>query len=253
METKILLRLIKDDILHLQGIADEFDTESMPTADEVELALFRANALLRQLELLHRSLLKKETLPHINIPKGKIKDGFNDAGHPVAEQKPLPVGVKPEDPPVSPPEEPIIINPVITKEILNTEEIGISPETPSETAFIQVDRTEENPLSRKTMQDDVLNESAQMVNELLSQEKSDSGYQIIPIRSIWDGIGINDRVLFVRELFENNSSKFELAVTELNQLATLQEAVNYLKKNFKWHKTDASKKFLVLVKRRFTN
>ena len=103
------------------------------------------------------------------------------------------------------------------------------------------------------MQDDVLNESAQMVNELLSQEKSDSGYQIIPIRSIWDGIGINDRVLFVRELFENNSSKFELAVTELNQLATLQEAVNYLKKNFKWHKTDASKKFLVLVKRRFTN
>ena len=60
METKILLRLIKDDILHLQGITDDFSMETLPVADEVELALVRAKALLRQLELLHKSMVKTD-------------------------------------------------------------------------------------------------------------------------------------------------------------------------------------------------
>jgi hypothetical protein len=101
-------------------------------------------------------------------------------------------------------------------------------------------------------EENTLGESNKMVNEILSQEKSESGYQIIPIHNIWDGIGINDRILFIRELFGNNSSKFEAAVTTLNQLNTIQEAVSYLKLNFIWRKTEASQKFLALVKRRFT-
>ena len=91
-----------------------------------------------------------------------------------------------------------------------------------------------------------------MVNDILSQEKIDSEYQIIPINSIWDGIGINDRFLFIRELFANSSAKFENTVGTLDKLTSIQEAVNYLKLNFKWNKTEASQKFLVLVKRRFT-
>ena len=253
METKILLRLIKDDILHLQGIADDFDTESMPTADEVELALFRANALLRQLELLHRSLVKNENLPLINIPKGKIKDDFHESRQTVIEQKPLSAEEKHDFPAVSPSEETMSSKPTVKKTSPVQESIHIIHEPHLKSSDVKEYAKEENSLLREIAQYDSISESQQMVNELLSQEKSDSGYQIIPIRNIWDGIGINDRILFVRELFENDSSKFELAVNALNQLSTLQEAVNYLKMNFKWHKTDASKKFLILVKRRFTN
>ena len=98
-----------------------------------------------------------------------------------------------------------------------------------------------------------LDESSQIANDLFTQEKNESGYQSVPIRSLWDGIGINDRFLFIRELFENDSSKFEQTVNSMNQLTTIQEAVNYLKMNFKWLKSEASQKFLILVKRRFTN
>ena len=118
---------------------------------------------------------------------------------------------------------------------------------------IKADVVEDSQDHWPKIQGDTPVESQIMVNELLAQDKSESGFQIIPISSMWDGIGINDRIQYTRELFGNNSSKFEDAVNALNQLSTIQEVVNYLKLNFKWHKSEASQKFLVLVKRRFTN
>jgi hypothetical protein len=206
METKILLRLIMDDISHLQGIISEFTMESLPPSDEVELALVRANTLLRQLELLHKLTEKNE--------KTVI----------TADQKP-----------------PNLLE-TITVKNTTVQDITVQPREVSADNTFGVGET----------QGETLRESHQMVNDILSQEKSESGYQIIPINRIRDGIGINDRFLFVRELFENNSSKFETAVEAIDQLSTIQDAVNYLKMNFKWHKTEASQKFLVLVKRRFT-
>jgi len=110
---------------------------------------------------------------------------------------------------------------------------------------------EEHSDVRKTL-NDTLSKPQQSTNDVLSPEKSDSGYPVMPINSIWDGIGINDRFLYIRELFANSSAKFETTINALDKLDTIQDAVNFLKLNFKWAKTDASQKFLVLVKRRFT-
>ncbi|HEY3390045.1 MAG TPA: hypothetical protein VGK38_10775, partial [Prolixibacteraceae bacterium] len=60
MEAKTLLRLIKDDIAHLESITSDFSTESLPSSDEVELARVRASALLRELELLHKIATRQE-------------------------------------------------------------------------------------------------------------------------------------------------------------------------------------------------
>lgn len=253
METKILLRLIKDDILHLQGIAEDFYIDSLPTAEEVELALFRANALLRQLELLHKALIKSDSQsvilqpkeePEATPPEISIPDPVQAISAPEIPAHHLAFTPSDESKPADPviAESPAYVEPVIIeKEIVQEREVVVERQPIS------------IPIQVEIIPVEASGETQQMVNDLLLQEKSESGYQIIPIRSMWDGIGINDRILYVRELFENNSSKFETAVTTLNQLSTIQEAVNYLKMNFKWRKTDASQKFLVLVKRRFTN
>src|ERR1035437_3297307 len=60
MEAKTILRLIKDDITHLEEITGEFTLESLPSTDEVELSLVRARALLRELELLHKFAVLRE-------------------------------------------------------------------------------------------------------------------------------------------------------------------------------------------------
>ena len=220
MEAITLLTIIKDDIAHLEQITSEFTTGSLPASAEVQLAIVRANALQRQLELLLKITERNEISPVASFPKNDEQEEIQ------ADES-------------TPPELTEIVN-AQAEETATIEK----PETPL-SAPEQAPVAAEPP---KTEADD----SHQLVNDILSQKKSESGYQIIAINSIWDGIGINDRFLFIRELFENSSAKFETTVTAIDQLATIQDAVNYLKMNFKWTKTDASERFLVLVKRRFT-
>jgi len=393
MEAKTLMRLIKDDIAHLEEITGDFRLESLPASDEVELALVRAKALLRELELLYKLALQHEniyaavkrseetnielqehyhseqepvefsayssiddelgnTLIHgqqdlllaeiVSDHELNIKEENNTEAAPevllnntpaeehftalvepaesvvvehvssiveeeVADEDHFTDLKKPEESVDAAPLNPIIeedenitinesdnFEPLIqieddsmdlqttdieTKEtvtykveepIENLVEVTVDKEDATEelVATIEVEAVQDIPENseeilaeefkevKKTL-NETLGESNQgeshlMVNDILSPEKDETEYKIIPINSIWDGIGINDRFLFIRELFANSSAKLENTVTALDKLATIQDAVTYLKMNFKWNKTEASQKFLVLVKRRFT-
>ncbi len=74
-----------------------------------------------------------------------------------------------------------------------------------------------------------------------------------PILNLKKAIGINDRFLYTRELFENNMSKFEETVDVIDNSDGLLEAISYLEQNFMWKKNEISLKFIDLVKRRFNN
>jgi hypothetical protein len=88
-------------------------------------------------------------------------------------------------------------------------------------------------------------------DKLASGHSHESRIKALPISSIKGAIGLNDRFLFTRELFGNDSSRYESTIDHLDQLANLLEAIEYLEKNFQWTKNDASLKFMDLVKRRF--
>ena len=78
MELKTLLKLIRDDIAHLDGITNDFLLESLLLSDEVELALVRAKALLRELELLHKFTAQHDnsskTIQPTEIPKVEVDE-----------------------------------------------------------------------------------------------------------------------------------------------------------------------------------
>ena len=341
MEVKTLMRLIKEDIAHLEGITDDFFLESLPSSDEVQLALVRANALLRELELLHKLIVQRENSVKVVMPEEKpnvtFQEPYNSTHKPlktpdtetkedklesifnpneiafiqVAEEPDIDLrDIKdpqseelPENPVENIPDKKNIINSTETTESEDVEPINpIFKEEEAEVPFTEHSASAEsgnedaqNKLNESEQEADVkleapvtdesvivetvvltdipedkeeilaqgfgeikktlnetLGDTRQLVNDVLSPEKSDPGYQTPPINSIWDGIGINDRFLFIRELFSNNNGKFESTVTALDKLSTIHEAVNYLKMNFKWNKSEASQKFLALVKRRFT-
>ena len=253
MEAKTLFGMIQDDITHLEGITGEFDLESLPSSEVVELALVRANALLKELELLHKFTVQHESSLKAIMSVEEPEVEVSEPGH--SDHKPFELleietgdiapttGIENEE--TALPADQKIPD---TKETTDVENEIASEISDYKEELLLEERNEEN----KTP-DETPDESNQVVNDILSQGKSESGYQIIPINSIRDGIGINDRFLFVRELFENDSLKFETTVADLDKLVTIQDAVNYLKMNFKWHKSEASHKFLGLVKRRFTN
>jgi len=73
-----------------------------------------------------------------------------------------------------------------------------------------------------------------------------------PISSLSAAIGLNDRVLFIREIFNNNTDKFNTVIEQLDKMETIQQAVDYLRVNLTLEKNDTSMRFVDLLKRRFT-
>jgi len=91
------------------------------------------------------------------------------------------------------------------------------------------------------------------INESLGEQKSfDSKLGNSPISSLKTAIGLNDRFLFIREIFNNNSAKYNEIIDRLDQMDQIQEAVEYLRANLSMQKNEASMKFVDLLKRRFT-
>ncbi len=73
-----------------------------------------------------------------------------------------------------------------------------------------------------------------------------------PVADIWSAIAINDRFLFTRELFGNDSESFKTTVSLLNSISSWEAAQKYLTDHFSWDKSSpVAKDFLTIIRRRF--
>jgi len=57
-------------------------------------------------------------------------------------------------------------------------------------------------------------------------------------RDIRNGIGINDKFLFMSELFGNNKEAYENALDEINEFDTYQQAFNWLQTQYYWEEAE---------------
>lgn len=75
---------------------------------------------------------------------------------------------------------------------------------------------------------------------------------LTPIENLAKGIGLNDKFLFSKELFDGNSQKFNAAIQVINEMNSFEEAESYIAENFSWHPGNIiAKHFITLVRRRF--
>ncbi|MCE4565579.1 hypothetical protein INQ51_14765 [Maribellus sp. CM-23] len=123
----------------------------------------------------------------------------------------------------------------------------------SESDELKMDEEVEPVAGGQRLGDSFLKEKS--VNDLLGNGSNKLEHKISnsPVSSIQAAIGINDRYQYIRELFDGSAERFNEAVTDLDKMGSIQEAVGYLQLNYKWKKTDTSLKFVNLVKRRFAN
>ena len=90
------------------------------------------------------------------------------------------------------------------------------------------------------------------LNDLLHEKsKADPKFSNLPLSSLANGIGTNERFLFTRELFEGNMEHFNETIHTLDSMHTIQEAIDFLSDHFKWGKSETSLRFIDLIKRRF--
>ncbi len=90
------------------------------------------------------------------------------------------------------------------------------------------------------------------LNDSMGETKMESKLSNSPITSLRAAIGLNDRFLFIREIFNNNSEKYNAVIEHLDKMEQIQEAVEYLKANLSMEKNETTMKFVDLLKRRFT-
>jgi hypothetical protein len=108
-----------------------------------------------------------------------------------------------------------------------------------------------------------INDSAaqrpESLNDKLKQSKIELSEMLTeaPVRDLKKAIGINDRFLFINELFRGDEAMYERSIKTINNFAIFPEAQYWIQRELKvkigWNDSDpVVKQFDQLVKRRFS-
>ena len=116
----------------------------------------------------------------------------------------------------------------------------------------------EAPAQKKEVNETIAANAASL-NDKLKQSKIDLGDSLteVPIRDLKKAIGINDRFLYINELFRGDESMYERSIKTINSFSILPEAEYWIQRELKtkigWSEgNETVKQFIQLVKRRFT-
>ncbi|RZM05507.1 MAG: hypothetical protein EOO88_54775 [Pedobacter sp.] len=111
---------------------------------------------------------------------------------------------------------------------------------------------------KKEIHETIPTEQKDSLNERLKQSKielSDSLNQT-SIKDLKKGIGVNDRFLYIRELFRGDETMYERSIKTINGFSILPEAEYWIRRELKlklgWNdQNEVVKQFDQLIKRRF--
>lgn len=114
--------------------------------------------------------------------------------------------------------------------------------------------------TRKTETTTILAEKFQkdksFLNEALAKYQNHSNislkYQTKPIQDIFTAISLNEKYLYIKELFNNDPAQYKNTIDKLNAFNDFNQAVAYLDQQFKWDFNDFQvQKIIELVHRRY--
>jgi hypothetical protein len=155
--------------------------------------------------------------------------------------------------------EPTITEPIINEDILTIEEDKNSEklhetvkDVSKETSKLSTssERTEKVIIAEK------YHKNQTYINELLAQglQKKDisSLMQAKAVNDIEAAIGVNERFVFIKELFSGDSESYLKTIRILNNAANFNEAFNYIHQTYSWNLDgETAQKLLDIVRRRF--
>ena len=283
MDKKIILELIKKDINELQLLTEAMTKN--PDHDNIllEVSIGRTQTLLSQFDLL-KSMHSESNLANEPIASNIIKAAAETETKVEPENKPEDVASTDKiesklqednhtksteitnsnsfNEPDSSENE--TIEELRAETTVNEESIHTPPVREQKTESNLTVTKEEKEEAKEEISEDLDEKKPQVFGEQFTKEPSlnerfsdlqKTRAAVIghPVQSLKKAIGLNDRFMFTRELFENNSDKFDETINALDKAENIVDAVEYLEQNFKWKKNDASLKFMELVKRRHGN
>ncbi len=191
---------------------------------------------------------------------GQVTPGHKSSG--TAQQTTVKEHDLPKQPPVSKPQ---------AKQEPDTEEKQASEKTVAREPEKPVSKAEKEPSAsnsiggsmgnKQKVVGEAFEKSQNIVHERLAQMKDDQSIatrmQFKPVNNIKEAIGINEKFLFINELFNGDIKAYNQAVDQLNNFPSIHEAFEYLNKLTYEHQWDGERcaetieKFANLVQRRY--
>lgn len=72
-----------------------------------------------------------------------------------------------------------------------------------------------------------------------------------PLKSLRDGIGINDKFLMIRDLFDGDADEYEQVIKQLDSMENFDDCMIYIVENFAWNpESDGAKFIMKLLERK---
>lgn len=114
------------------------------------------------------------------------------------------------------------------------------------------------PIKPAEIHELISREQTASLNEKLKQTKIELGDSLheVPIKDLKKGVGVNDRYLFINELFRGDEVMYERSIKTINSFSIYPEAEYWIKRELKlklaWDdKNHVVKQFDQLIRRRF--
>ncbi len=230
------------------------------------LSLIDRDLLLEKLRKAYDSILFESAIENPNIAVPAIKESIKVKVDKVHEPS---IPIEPEikskiiqDPKTAQPKVKAVDNSKIAEKvsIFDSSVKGLS----------KVDEKIETPMDEKPNDQSILkaqpNESlaekfqgkrkfmTDSLSNQLQEKPIASQLQEKPITDLTKEIGVHDRFLFVKELFDGDSKSFEETLNRVNQFSEIAEALIYIQENFSWNENNkAANKFIELIRRKLLN
>ncbi len=234
MDFNATVDLIIRDLYEARDIIDDLRNYPGVPAIQVELAKSKCKSAAEVIALL-KNMQNGTAIKPAPVTVQKTKSEIE----PEFKAEPL----QPETIKSAPPERPTAAK----KEILTENPVFTVKDEP---------RLTKKKSTARTIVADTFSDRPGCLNEQLTSSREDDDLseikKIKPITNLSDAIGINDRFLFIREIFNGNPESFEQAITRLDNATDLSDARKIIN-DYAGDSTEntASKQLLELIKRKF--
>ncbi len=242
MDKNVLVRLLKHRVNELENELNSIGQSDQIHQIDIDILLSKLRMLYDDVKLLQPN----QNSDNESAGETTVYSETANTHEPVPVPEPVPVSVPVVEKEtelfhVPEPESAIIPEPV--HEHVPVPEPEIAPEQPIDSV---------PPTASKSFLDQELTETPRSTLLKEPKEKLLTSTKMQAVDDIMVAIGLNDRFLFIRELFNNDSDLFKSTILTLNNSNNWEEAVNYLDDNFSWNSEDPTLVlFLSFLKRRF--
>ena len=227
MDNKLVIQLLTSKAEEIQSLLTHLTNEPKDLYDGIELLESRIQGLSQDFKLLKRNCTPKINQITISTEAEKTNVIATERLTNRAE-----ADLKTEKTTI------VVAEPMQSTDTIN-EELPIIENVINEKQIIE----DKRKIEKLIVAEEIQNEPIQLIGEKTPSQK------LIDIQS---AIGINDRFLFTRELFENNIDKYNAAISFVNETDKFESVLNWIKSEKEWDlEAPTVTQFIEITKRKF--